>query len=246
MFATCLPVTRFGSEEHAPSPRYFRALPLAGAVVGAIGGAAFLAATWLTLPMVVAAVLCVIAQVLATGALHEDALADTADGFGGGTSRERTLEIMRDSALGSYGATALILSLGLRISAIWSIASITGSTAAVIGALIGAGALSRAAAVALISRLPPARADGLSATTGQVSAAIARDAGLAGAIVVVLAVWSTASIAAVVLAVAALAGGTIYMMRLARRRLEGQTGDVAGATQQVCEGLFLIGLLVAI
>ena len=90
------------------------AFPLAGAVVGVLQALVLIAAIGLGLPMAMAAGLALAAGVLATGGLHEDGLADCADGFGGGRSPARKLEIMRDSRIGSYGALALILGLGLR------------------------------------------------------------------------------------------------------------------------------------
>ncbi|WP_338320010.1 adenosylcobinamide-GDP ribazoletransferase, partial [Bradyrhizobium ottawaense] len=96
------------------------------------------------------------------GALHEDGLADTADGLGGGRTRERKLEIMRDSRIGTYGVCALILSFGLRWSALAAIAD----PLLVAFALCAAHAAARAGVPAFMSLVPPARPDGLSASAG--------------------------------------------------------------------------------
>src|SRR5215470_1938123 len=87
------------------------ALPVAGVVVGGAGALAYAAALAIRLPPTLAAAFSLLATLLVTGCLHEDGLADTADGFGGGQDRARKLEIMRDSRLGAYGSCALMMSL---------------------------------------------------------------------------------------------------------------------------------------
>ena len=119
------------------------AFPLVGIVVGGVAGLALLAAEALGLDPLAGSVVAVAAAVLLTGGLHEDGLADVADGFGGGHDRAGKLAIMRDSRIGSYGVLALILSVGLRVSLLASLAS---SSAAVL-VLIATGILSRAAIV---------------------------------------------------------------------------------------------------
>jgi cobalamin synthase len=99
-----------------------RALPLAGASIGGIGALTVALSRGLGLPPLVAATLSVGALVTVTGGLHEDGLADAADGFGGGGTPARKLEIMRDSRLGSYGGLALGLSLLLRVFAVAALA----------------------------------------------------------------------------------------------------------------------------
>src|SRR5690348_3107689 len=94
------------------------AAPVAGVVVGLIGALALALTTLLGLPPILRAGLATAALVIATGALHEDGLADVADGFGGGATRARKLEIMRDSRVGAYGAIAIALALILRVGAL--------------------------------------------------------------------------------------------------------------------------------
>lgn len=93
-------------------------LPLVGMAIGAGSAAVWLGASWLGLPREIAAVLALAASVLATGALHEDGLADSADALGGGHDRERRLAILKDSRIGTYGALALGFSLLIRAGAI--------------------------------------------------------------------------------------------------------------------------------
>ena len=92
--------------------------PVVGAGVGAFGALVYWLADGLGLDPILSAILAVAATLLITGALHEDGLADTADGFGASVSRERKLDIMRDSEIGTYGASALILSFMLRVGAV--------------------------------------------------------------------------------------------------------------------------------
>ena len=131
--------------------RYF---PAIGVAVGAVGAAVFWAAS-IVFPPGVAVILSLIATVALTGALHEDGLADTADGLGGGHSRERALEIMKDPRIGAFGALALMLMLLLKVAALSALPA-----AWVIAMLIAGHALSRWCAVLLIWRLPYARVDG--------------------------------------------------------------------------------------
>ncbi|TIX74944.1 MAG: adenosylcobinamide-GDP ribazoletransferase, partial [Mesorhizobium sp.] len=125
-----------------------------------------------------AAALTLAATLLATGCMHEDGLSDVADGFGGGKTREKKLEIMRDSRIGAYGACALGLSLLIR----WSVLSEFGSPVQVLVALIAAHAASRGLLGAFMRLLPPARSDGLSADAGTVSAETAIAGAVLGAV----------------------------------------------------------------
>ncbi|HEY0836205.1 MAG TPA: adenosylcobinamide-GDP ribazoletransferase, partial [Azospirillum sp.] len=122
VFMTRLPIRlRLDPEVdlHARSMGWF---PLVGAGVGLLAGGVYALTVWLNLPPTAAALLALAASAWVTGALHEDGLADVADGFGGGRSRERKLEIMRDSRVGSYGVLAVVFSVGLRASALAALA----------------------------------------------------------------------------------------------------------------------------
>ncbi len=197
------------------------AFPLAGALVGAISGGVFLAAG-LILPALPAALLAVAAGVLVTGGLHEDGLADVADGFGGGSTREDKLAIMRDSRIGSYGVIALVLVLGLIGSAIAGVAP----TARSFVLFIAVGAISRAAMVLPMMLLPPAREDGLG-----------RGADLGPGwrfwVALLLAVVAGVCAAPMLLAVAGVTA--LLMLWVAGKQIGGQTGDVLGATQKLVE-----------
>jgi adenosylcobinamide-GDP ribazoletransferase len=239
-----LPALPWEPDPHAlpDFQRVARVLPLAGVVLGILPALAMGAALVLGLGPWLAATLAVAAMTLTTGALHEDGLADTADSFGGAT-RERRLEIMRDSRIGSFGSAALFFALALRIGALAALASRV-EWPAVLAAILIAASLSRTAGLMLLVFLPPARRDGASYSVGQPTReTFWLAAGLAGLIAVVLGLLGglPASGLGLMLALSALAGLTF--MRLAERHIGGQTGDLAGAAQQAAEIAALIGLL---
>ena len=209
------------------------AYPLVGVIVGALAGMVCLIAAWLGMPPSLGAGLAVAALVVLTGALHEDGLADTADGFWGGWTPERRLEIMRDSRVGSYGVVALVLALGLRAAAIAAL-----HPGAAWLALVACGALSRAAMVALWAALSPARRDGMSAGTGQPAPVTALLALGLGSGVAVLA-CGVAGLTAVLVCITA----AVLVGLVARAKIGGQTGDVLGAAQQVAEIAALLALV---
>jgi len=192
-----------------------------------LASAAFLALL-VGLPASLAAVFALAAGVALTGALHEDGLADTADGFGGGKDRERKLAIMRDSRSGSYGVLALCLSLLARWAALAALAAT--SPLVVLIAAIAAHAASRAALPALMSVLPAARDDGVSAGVGRVGPVAARIAAGLGLVFLLPGGPGFAFAAA-----ALVAASTFLIARLALSQIGGQTGDVLGAAQQIGE-----------
>jgi adenosylcobinamide-GDP ribazoletransferase len=231
-FSTRLPVLHATPVNGADVARASWALPIAGALVGAIGSLVYWVATLAALPALPAAALAVAATVLAAGALHEDGLADVADGFGGGATRERKLEIMRDSRLGTYGACALVLSLLLRISAIADITQPALVAAALLAAHIGA----RAVMPAVMWFVPPAKPDGLSASAGLPPVASVVIAAVLGAIALGLGLGPGPGAIAILVTLA----GAALVARLSIAQIGGQTGDVLGAVEQVGEILILL------
>jgi len=210
------------------------AFPVAGVLVGAAGALVYALAHRLGVPAWPSAALALAATMATTGALHEDGLADTADGFGGGATREQKLDIMRDSRIGAYGVCALALSILLRASALASLAD----TTLVVPALIAAHGSARAVMPAFMSLVPPARRDGLSATAGQPSAASAAVAAILGILVTAICLGPARAVLATIL----LAVVGALMARLSFRQIGGQTGDTLGALEQVSE---IVVLLVA-
>jgi cobalamin 5'-phosphate synthase/cobalamin synthase len=223
------PGSLFDGKTVARSARWF---PLVGAVLGAIeAGALWVLAPWL--PAAAAAVIVVALDAALTGAMHLDGLADTADGFGGGCSREDVLRIMRDHAIGSYGAVAVVLALALKIATIAALASSVRG----VYALALAPALGRWAAVLLGATRPyarPAEDTGTGAptrwigrtelTVATVTAALAAAAcGLRGATA-----WLLAAIV------------TAVWGRRCARRIGGVTGDTLGVAVIAAECLTLL------
>lgn len=220
---TRLPVPVDGPRAMARGARAAWAWPLAGLVVA---GLAVLAG-WLAagLGSNIAAGLMLAVMVVVTGGLHADGLADCADGFWGGQTPARRLDIMRDSRIGAYGTLALILGLGLIWQALAGLVAQAGW-----GAIIAASVLSRAAMAGVMAALPFARRDGLAAGVGRPPR---QTAGLGALLALGLALALTGWAALPAAAAAALAAAAVA--RLAQARLGGQTGDVLGAAQMLSD-----------
>ncbi|MCP3390834.1 adenosylcobinamide-GDP ribazoletransferase [Bradyrhizobium sp. CCGB12] len=231
-FVTILPVASSKPAGDGAIARATWALPVAGLLVGLAGALVYKIASRLGLPPDLAALLALGTTALITGALHEDGLADTADGLGGGRTRERKLEIMRDSRIGTYGVCALILSFGLRWSALATIAN----PWSVMLALCAAHAAARAGVPAFMSLVPPARPDGLSASAGSPPGRSVAVAFALGTLVLALTLGPGKALVGLVLL--SLAG--LMLARLAIRQIGGQTGDILGAFEQTGEILILL------
>ena len=210
------------------------AFPLVGVVVGTIGGIVYVIAIGLRLSVLAAALIAVAATALTTGGLHEDGLADTADGWGGGPAREDKLAVMRDSRTGVYGVLALVFSVALRVVALGQIAA----GWRVFGALIAAHALARGFLPIAMRVLAPARSDGLGAEAGRPEWNIVLWSCAIAAAVALLVLGVRAGITAALAAVATMA----VMAWFAQRQIGGYTGDVLGALEQGGE----IGALLAV
>ncbi len=237
MFLTRLRLPMRESAGMGALKRASRMFAVVGLFVGLAGGIVYAIAIELGFASWIAATLAVGATILLTGALHEDGLADMADGFAGGASRDEKLAIMRDSRIGSFGTLALIFSVLFRVAAIASLADI----GIVMAALIAGHAASRAAMTAVMHALPNARSDGLSAGVGRPDR-IAAVIGLAVVAVAALVLLQGAGLLAIIVAAGAAAG----VAWLAQRQIGVQTGDVLGATEQSAQTAFLAGLTLAI
>lgn len=233
-FLTRLPAP--GAPEWAPellarSARYF---PLVGLLVGALAAAVLALARLIWPAGALPALLATAAGVLATGGFHEDGLADTADGLGGGDSRERRLAIMKDSRLGSYGALALGLTLAAKVLALGAIGP-AGIACAVLVCANGAG---RAAAVVVMAALPYAADPEASKLK-----AVARDVRWREAAVGLLIAAAPLLVLPPPIGLAGVALGAVsaaWPALVARRMIGGYTGDVLGAVEQACETAFVV------
>ncbi|MEM8917448.1 MAG: adenosylcobinamide-GDP ribazoletransferase [Pseudomonadota bacterium] len=220
-----LPPMRLTEDNFAEAPAYY---PLVGILIGGMGAAGYFAGHYIAGPPT-GALLALAATLLATGAFHEDGLADTFDGLGA-QSRDRMLEVMRDSRIGTFGAVALFTVLGLKVV---SLADMPAIVAAAALALVHG--LSRLSAVGVIATSQYARSEG---TAKPVAKGISRRALMISSATGLLAIGIFASLFSIGLALAALCGlfiGHIAARILFERRLGGYTGDCLGAVQQLSE-----------
>jgi len=241
-FHSRLPVPPSAS---AVSQHYFtqfaqavRVLPLASALFGGLAALTLGAALEIGFKPQLAAALSIGTLILITGGFHEDGLADSADGFFGGATIESRLTILKDSRNGTFGTIALLLSVYLRIESLAAIAGEGFWLAAPV--LIGAAALSRTAGLLPLVLLPPARQNGVGFSAGKPhSGALLMAAGFAVSLAALpLAAGASPLRAATAVALASFAA--LSLVPLARRLIGGQTGDIAGASQQCCEVTFYL------
>ncbi len=238
-FLTRIPVPAWVGHSDAQLNRAARWFPVVGWIVGALGAAVTLAAARLW-PAPVAVLLGMAATLLVTGAFHEDGLADTVDGLGGSFSREEALRIMRDSRIGSYGAIGLVIVLLSKFEALVQIVGVL-PWLSFAAALVAGHGVSRLASTSLILALDYAREEGkakpLATRLSAGELAFAAATGLAPCLLLPL------PQAGLALGLAALV--TILLARWFVRRLGGYTGDCLGATQQLAELAFYLGLACA-
>ena len=269
-FFTRIPVTGKLAAWVGFSPEAFRAsaahFPGVGVLVGAVAAAVFSGLLALLPDAVfsplIAAALSTVVTVLMTGGFHEDGLADVADGLGGSGERERALDIMKDSRVGAFGAMALILALLCKAALLALLGSVEGAPAgwdtasgsSAFAGWYGAGALlaghtvSRTLPLLLVRWLPH-----VGDTAASKSKPLADHISLARLLVAFL--WCFSALAFVFIAYDAIelivacsfaVLALLWMGRLFSRRLQGFTGDCLGATQQVCEIAFYLGLAITL
>ncbi|HUF87560.1 MAG TPA: adenosylcobinamide-GDP ribazoletransferase [Thermohalobaculum sp.] len=230
-FLTRLPLPVPGDWEADRLARASRYFPLVGALVGLAGGLVWWLAG-LLLPPALAAGLALGAVIWLTGALHEDGLADCADGLGGGRDRAAALEIMRDSRTGSYGVLALVFSVGLRWAALAMLAPLAGMLA-----LVLAGGIGRAMMVPVPALTRYARPEGAGALVARGAGSAEVAAALATALLLAL-IGGWAGLGALLLAALVAAAFLGWMVR----RIGGYTGDGLGAVAQLGEIAVMVTL----
>ncbi len=225
-----LPSFMFPSSTERAASHAAWAYPLVGLVVGSAVAAAAAFTLAVGMPAGLAAMFALLVHFLVTGAMHEDGLADCADGFWGGWTSERRLEIMKDSQIGTYGVLALIWSIGTKWILLSHLLLLDGWP----WLLIASALTSRAAMVAVMYGLPNARKSGLSQQTGRppaLSAVLALGVALTG-----LSICVPEQTLSIMLLLAAVTAAVAY---ISWRKIRGQTGDVLGATQQMGEIIVL-------
>jgi adenosylcobinamide-GDP ribazoletransferase len=237
-FYTRLPVPKGTPRTLADFSRAAWAVPVAGACLGACAALLMEMSSKLGFPPLLAAPLAVSCAIILSGALHEDGLADCADGFFGGTTPERKLEIMRDSRIGTFGTLALILSLYVRVA---SLALIAGESLGLAGAvLIGAAAFSRTVALIPLAVLPPARDNGSGFAAGKPELAALMIAACLAVFFALAPVLAGAAPIRPITAIAVATGVAYALVPFAWKHIGGQTGDVVGAAQQFSEIAFYL------
>lgn len=232
MFYTRFPVSEIKGWSEVMLNKSTRYFPLIGMLVGVVTAFSFFAASQV-FPVSLSLVLAMAVSVLFTGAFHEDGFADFCDGFGGGHTKERILEIMKDSRIGTYGTIGLMLMLGTKYASLMQI-----DEARIPFILIAGNAFSRVFPVLLIYTADYARLDATSKTkpVGKADSVFSLIFALAtGSSLLVFLQWHEIIITVVLLTVVFL----LFRMYIIKR-LEGYTGDVLGALQQISEVLFYL------
>ena len=229
------------SAARVPAARAVAWYPVAGLLIGAFAGAVFWLAH-LVFPVTLAVVLATAATLLATGALHEDGFADACDGLGGGATRERALEIMRDSRLGTYGAAGLGLMLAAKVLALAA-----APVELIPWLLVAAHAASRASMALALATGTYARSDGIASPLADAGpprggVAFALLAGAAAAVPLL----PLATPPALLAGLGGLALGHLVMRRTYERKLGGYTGDCLGGVQQASELGMYLGVVAAL
>ena len=239
-FLTRLPLSHdlpYSAERFAASVRYY---PLVGALIGGLAASVFWV-SFLVFPFVLSIVLSTVFTILLTGAFHEDGLADSFDGIGGGLTRERALEIMKDSLIGVYGASALISALALKVIALISL-----SPQIVIAALMTGHCLSRLSSLLVIATSTYVRDHG---TGKPVLGGISFGTLCFAVLTALMMLAGFAWIETPLLALFAFIGcsiGHALIRALFEKKLGGYTGDTLGAVQQLSEIGFYLGVAVCL
>lgn len=243
MLLSRIPVTYQFSKDSPPDfISSLWAFPLVGIVIGGVGGIMLALASFLNLPALVCGGLCVGVMAMASGAMHEDGLADTADGFGGGRHVDDKMRIMHDSHIGSYGVLALCLSTIIRVTLFASITGLGLSNLALIGLVAAIAAAARWQVLIALWAFPIAAGAKLAKITGRPS---------------VLAIFSAAflwilPLAYFALPLAAVIAGSVALMaclglgKLAMRQIHGISGDVMGAMIILGEIMLAAGLYITL
>ncbi|MEO0413069.1 MAG: adenosylcobinamide-GDP ribazoletransferase [Pseudomonadota bacterium] len=234
-FLTRVPIPAgiaFTSERFAAAPRYY---PLVGGLVGFLCAALYLGLIHV-FPNTLAVIVVTAFGILLTGAFHEDGLADTFDGIGGGQTREAALEIMKDSRLGTYGTLALGMTVAAKIAALAALPNMT-----VLTALMAAHALSRLSSLVVLRTSQYQRAYG---TAKPVSDGMSNASLFVGA--TFSAFWTiplylSSGMGLITCGLAGMAAGHIGARAVYQRKIGGYTGDTLGAVQQLSELGFYIG-----
>lgn len=236
-FYTRLPVPRDLPHDGESLRLSMAALPLVGWLVGGTT-AVICYFAMLNLPIMAAVILSMIAGILLTGAFHEDGLADSCDGFGGGWTKDRVLEIMKDSRIGSYGMIGLVMALGLKAVLLTELATeycLAPLSIALV--FMAAHALSRFSALLCPLWGDYARPEGdESAKSGQMHFRLPVPGFVIAAVTAFLPLWALGLLSVSVFwALIPVIAIPWLAQKYFNHRIGGYTGDALGAVQQVTE-----------
>jgi adenosylcobinamide-GDP ribazoletransferase len=237
-----VPARLFEGQDHSLTTM-IRAFPAAGFIVALPAALTLLILSAAHAPPLLAALIAIAVNIIVTGALHEDGLADVADGFGGGQRKDRILDIMRDSRIGTYGGLALILTLAIRATALSSLITAMSPVGAAL-VFLGIAAVSRALMLCHWYALPAARSDGVAAKSGLPDRTALLTALTVATVIAICCFspfmpvysWMTAIVMALVLA------GLFTIF--SDRKIGGHTGDTIGASEQIAEIALLVTLAI--
>ncbi|MBB6501597.1 adenosylcobinamide-GDP ribazoletransferase [Pedobacter cryoconitis] len=246
-FYSRLPAPAFVHQDNAHYlPDSIRYLPVIGWITGLVTACVFIAARWL-FGDPVAVLLSMVASVLLTGAFHEDGFADVCDGFGGGWAKEKILDIMKDSRLGTYGVVGLILLLGIKFAALLQLFTetfIDAGTLKVIGLFIVAHSLSRFAAITVVFNHSYARIEE-SKASGAVAKGKSLNLILAGVFMliplVIMAIYLAQPL--LFLTIVPVVLFSLYLGEYFKKWIGGYTGDCLGAVQQMTEVIIYLAYI---
>jgi adenosylcobinamide-GDP ribazoletransferase len=235
MFYTRIPITKWMVHLEEYLNKSTKYLPLIGWIVGGLSALVFWSCTFI-LPISISIILSMIASILVTGAFHEDGLADVCDGFGGGLTKEKKLEIMKDSHIGTFGVTGLILVLGLKFISLSEI-----YIKVIPFAMIAAHSLSRFSTITIMRSLKYVRGEDskIIYISKKISVQNLVFAGLFGIMPILL----FQNIIYFILIIPVFFARWILGIYF-KRQIGGYTGDCLGAAQQVCEVVFYLSLLI--
>lgn len=240
-FLSRLPIPVALADESEPDfTRSSRLFPIAGLIITIPALVAMIVLGIFGVPAMVIAAIVIAIQVIVTGALHEDGLADCADGFGGGQTPEEKLEIMKDSRIGAFGVAALIMALLLRFALLSALISTS-----LMAGLLAYGAaqiVSRAVQVYFWQNLPSAKPEGLSSAYGEPDEGSVRWALGTGVIAALALTLFTFNVTSIFIAFILVLIAFLAFHMLCQKQINGQTGDTLGAIQILAEIAFLIGL----
>ena len=242
-FLTRIPIPFMRTIDPPALAQSMRFFGIAGGLIGALNGLVLIFLSWLHLPPMMAAILTCGFGLILTGALHEDGLADSVDGVFGGRDQEQRLLIMKDSRIGTFGASALMIALLVRVSAYVAILGLPAPW--IILLLAASGAFSRAMVVDMMWATRPARSGGLSVMAGRPGRNSALFAIIsAGVFTLYACAFVRADTGIIALAAAGVL--TALIRRGAIRLIGGQTGDICGAVQVIAELGMLTSIVVTI